>query len=33
MRGSRTKDKLKAKVIEAKINTPDIKLREIAEST
>lgn len=33
MRGSRTKDKLKAKVIEAKINTPDSKLREISETT
>ena len=33
MRGSRTKDKLKAKVIAKKINEPDIKLREISEST
>jgi len=33
MRGSRTKDKLKAKVIEARINAPDSKLREISEST
>ena len=33
MRGSRTKDELKVKVIEAKINEPDITLREIEEST
>ena len=33
MRGSRTKDKLKAKVIEAKINTPDITLKEIQAET
>ena len=33
MRGSRTKDELKVKVIEAKINEPDITLREIEEKT
>ncbi len=33
MRGSRTKDELKAKVIETKINNPDFKLRETAENT
>lgn len=33
MRGSRTKDKLKAKVIEAKINTPDITYAEIEAKT
>lgn len=33
MRGSRTKDKLKAKVIEAKINTPDMTYAEIEAKT
>ena len=33
MRGSRTKDEHKANVIAAKLNNPDIKLREIQEST
>ena len=33
MKGSRTKDKLKVQVIEAKLNAPDMKLREIAQTT
>ena len=33
MRGSRTKDEDKKKVIETKINNPDITLREIEEKT
>lgn len=33
MKGSRTKDNDKARVIETKINTPDITLKEIQENT
>lgn len=33
MKGSRTKDQDKAKVIEAKVNNPDMTLKEIEEQT